>query len=149
MSSDPSVPLWETEHRIYILSLAIRAQIELRTINATMLEGLINDLDAQHSESEACISVAARTDDAILKQYLESPGLSKEQAKDLLLPLLERRRAIEAQEAVNEARSRIDRYEAANKGTGEQTHQPALDLDQAAVLGTCSAGHPCPESPLR
>src|SRR5262245_29996048 len=75
----------------------IRMRVADGTINAAMLESLIQDLDTQ-PDSEASISIA-RTDVGALKAYLKSTGLSKEAAKSFLLSMLNYRKDIDHESA--------------------------------------------------
>ena len=103
------------------------------TINAAMLERLINDLDSQQPESEACATVAERTDVSELKSYLQSPGLSKQDASNFLLEKLRYIRAIEARgpRGLQEERDRVFTVSAAIRKDTEIQAQEAAERAEA------------------
>jgi hypothetical protein len=89
-------PVTSNPVQIRLAKIMIGMALLNGTINVAMLERLINDLDSQQPESEACTTVAERTDVSELRDYLQSPGLSKQDASKFLLEELRYIEDIEA-----------------------------------------------------
>jgi hypothetical protein len=77
----------------------VRKLVANGTINAEMLESLINDLDAHQSDIEASSSVVRRTSVGELENYLECPGLSEGESKRFLQSMLKEIKRIERESA--------------------------------------------------